>query len=122
MITPDGSSVPIRALTPGALNPAAAYVPTSLIADFAGVGPDYKTLAETKALTSSEAAAQVQAPLLAAAESGRSSAGGIIAQAFRRDAIPGLMVILATSLLAAVASAHYRVWQARRVTGGGGAG
>jgi hypothetical protein len=119
MITPDGSSVPIRAATPGALNPAAAYVPTSLIASFAGVGPDYQTLADTKALTASEAAAQVQAPLLAAAESGRSSAGGVIAQAFRRDAIPGLVVIFATSLLAAVGSAHYRVWQARRAGRGG---
>jgi hypothetical protein len=118
MVTPDGSTVPIRVTNPAALNPAAAFVPTSLIASFAGVGPDYKTLAENKALTASREAAQVQAPLLAAAESGRSAAGGIIAQAFGRDAIPGLVVILATALLAAVGSAHYRVWQARRLASG----
>lgn len=119
MITPDGSTVPIRVTNPAALNPAAAFVPTSLIASFAGIAPEYASLAQNKALTASQDAAQVQAPLLAAAESGHSSAGGIIAQAFGRDAIPGLVVILATALLAAVGSAHYRVWQARRVRGEG---
>jgi hypothetical protein len=121
MITPDGSSVPIRATDPTALNPAAAYVPTALITSFAGVGPDLRTLTGSVSSTTGLTEAQVQAPLLAAAAEGRTSAGGIIAQAFGRDAVPGLVVILATSLLAAVGSAHYRVWKTRR-PGGAGAG
>jgi hypothetical protein len=119
MVIPDGSTVPIRVTNPAALNPAAAYVPTALITSFAGVGPDLSVLTGSVSSATGRTQAQIQAPLLAAAAEGRTAAGGIIAQAFGRDAIPGLVVILATALLAAVGSAHYRVWQARRAAGRG---
>jgi hypothetical protein len=91
---------------------------------FAGAGPDLMTLSDSLSPTLASAIDNpaIQAPLLAAAESGDTSAGGIIAQAFGRNAVPGLVVILATAALAAVSSAHYRVWQARRAGGNGAAG
>jgi hypothetical protein len=125
MVTPDGTTVPIRTASGGLLSPAAAFVPSALIMGFAGAGPDLATLADSLSspTLASMPDAQVQAPLLAAAESGNTSAGGVIAQAFGRNAVPGLVVILATAVLAAVGSAHYRVWQARRAgTATAGAG
>jgi hypothetical protein len=120
MVTPDGTTVPIRTTSAGQLSPAAAFVPSALIMGFVGAGPDLTTLSDSLSptLASAEDNPAIQAPLLAAAESGDTSAGGIIAQAFGRDAVPGLVVILATAALAAVSSAHYRVWQSRRAASG----
>jgi hypothetical protein len=116
LVTPDGTTVPIRTTSAGLLSPAAAFVPSELIMGFAGAGPDLASLADSLSptLASTPDSPAVQAPLLAAAENGNNNAGGIIAQAFGRDAVPGLVVILATAVLAAVSSAHYRVWQSRR--------
>jgi hypothetical protein len=129
--TNDGSSVPgsqpgAPGSTPtaggGMLGPASAYLPAGDIlgfTNFSGTGgaaiPTSSNLADIPSpLLANQPASQlaaVQAPLLAAGEdAGR---GGTVLAAFGSYALPGLLVVLATAVVATVGAGNIRVWQAR---------
>ncbi|HSP39533.1 MAG TPA: hypothetical protein VLR26_17475 [Frankiaceae bacterium] len=128
--TADGSSVPgSKPATPGAatagdgmLGPASAYLPASGILGFtsfsslgsASIPTSSNLAAIPSPLLANQPAAQlaaVQAPLLAAGEdAGR---GGTVLAAFGSYALPGLLVVLATAVVATVGAGNIRVWQAR---------
>lgn len=127
----DGSSVPgSKPAAPGTgtggggmLSPASAYLPTSGIlgfTNFSGTGgASIPTVSNLSAVPSpllanqpaSELAA-VQAPLLAAGEQA-GQGGSTVLASFGGYALPGLLVVLATAVVATVGAGNVRVWQAR---------
>lgn len=122
-----GSSVPgstpgAPAISDGLLSPASAYLPTSGILGFSSFGgtgagtiPTSSTLADIPSpLLANQPASQlaaVQAPLLAAGDD--AGKGGTVLAAFGGYALPGLLVVLATAVVATVGAGNIRVWQAR---------
>jgi hypothetical protein len=104
------------------LSPASAYLPASAILGFSSFGsaggasiPTSSNLAAIPSpLLANQPASQlaaVQAPLLAAGES--AGQGGTVLASFGSYALPGLLVVLATAVVATVGAGNVRVWQAR---------
>jgi hypothetical protein len=102
----DGSSL---------LGPAAAFLPGAGIANFADLG-SLTPLADSipsPLLAAPEAKlAAVQAPLIAAGDRASKQADSLFSR-FGGKALPGILVILATALVAAVGAGNLRAWQAR---------
>lgn len=104
----DGSSL---------LGPAAAFLPGSAVATFADLGSSsLAPLADNiplPLLASPEAKlAAVQAPLIAAGDRASSQADSVFSR-FAGKALPGILVVLATAMVAAVGAGNLRAWQAR---------
>jgi len=101
----DGSSV---------LGPAAAFLPGLGIADFTDLSslPPLADSIPSPLLAAPETRlAAVQAPLIAAGE--RASREGSPFARFGGKALPGILIILATAMVAAVGAGNLRAWQAR---------
>ncbi len=112
-------AAPAAATAPGAtvdnlLGAASAFLPSTLISSFADLGstpgslesvptPDLAGLPESRLQ-------DVQAPLLAAAEH---NANDSMLQALRGKVLPGLLIVLATVIVALVGAGNMRVWQTR---------
>jgi hypothetical protein len=77
-------------------SPLSAFTPSPLLAN----------------LPATQAIAAVQAPLLAAGDEA-AAGGGFTLAGLSSKALPGLLVVLATALVAAVAAGNLRVWQER---------
>lgn len=126
-----GSPLPantgLLATAPGAtpdnlLGAASAFAPASSITSFAdlrpGLGPlaatpapDLASLASTSQELVSTRLADVQTPLLAAAEK---DANRTVWQALTGNTPPGLLIVLGTLIVALVAAGNVRVWQRGR--------
>lgn len=106
-IPSDGSSL---------LGPAAAFLPGAGIAGFADLS-SLSPLADaipSPLLAAPEAKlAAVQAPLIAAGERAARQADDSLFSRFGNKALPGILVILATAMVAAVGAGNLRAWQAR---------
>jgi hypothetical protein len=92
-------SLPVLAGNAG--RPLSAYVPSPALADIplASLPPAYQVAA-------------IQAPLLAASEDA-AAGGGFTLAGLGSRALPGLLVVLATALVASIGAANIRVWQDR---------
>jgi hypothetical protein len=102
----------------GLLSPA-AFLPgsgTPLFADLGAGGSYLAPLADSipsPLLASPEQKlAAVQAPLLAAGERAAKQ-GGLGLSNFSSKALPGILVVLGTAMVAAVGAGNVRAWQAR---------
>jgi hypothetical protein len=104
------------------LGPAAAFLPGVGIASFADLGSggggtttSLSPLADnipSPLLASPEAKlAAVQAPLIAAGE--RAANDNSLLSRFGGKALPGILVVLGTAMVAAVGAGNIRAWQAR---------
>ncbi len=106
----DGSSL---------LGPAAAFLPGLGITNFADLSfgdPSLSPLADnipSPLIASPESKlAAVQAPLIAAGERASRKADSVFAR-FGGQALPGILVVLGTALVAAVGAGNLRTWQAK---------
>ena len=109
--TKDGSSL---------LGPAAAFLPGTSLANFADLNSSYGDLLPladnipSPLLASAEGKlAAVQAPLIAAGQQAATQADNGLFTRFGGKALPGLLVVLATAMVAAVGAGNLRAWQAR---------
>jgi hypothetical protein len=109
--TKDGSSL---------LGPAAAFLPGVSLANFADLSSSYGDLLPladnipSPLIASAEGKlAAVQAPLIAAGQEAASQADNGLFTRFGGKALPGLLVVLATAMVAAVGAGNLRAWQAR---------
>jgi hypothetical protein len=109
--TKDGSSL---------LGPAAAFLPGVSLANFADLSSSYGDLLPLadnipSPLIASAAGklSAVQAPLIAAGQEAASQADNGLFTRFGGKALPGLLVVLATAMVAAVGAGNLRAWQAR---------
>jgi hypothetical protein len=109
--TKDGSSL---------LGPAAAFLPGTSLANFADLQSGYGELLPladnipSPLLASSEGKlAAVQAPLIAAGQRAAAQADSGLFTRFGGKALPGLLVVIATAMVAAVGAGNLRAWQAR---------
>jgi hypothetical protein len=109
--TKDGSSL---------LGPAAAFLPGASLASFADLSSSYGDLLPladnipSPLIASAEGKlAAVQAPLIAAGQQAASQADNGLFTRFGGKALPGLLVVLATAMVAAVGAGNLRAWQAR---------
>jgi hypothetical protein len=109
--TKDGSSL---------LGPAAAFLPGASLANFADLGSNYGDLLPLSdnipspliASADSKLSA-VQAPLIAAGQRAATQADSGLFTRFGGKALPGLLVVIGTALVAAVGAGNLRAWQAR---------
>jgi hypothetical protein len=102
----DGSSL---------LGPAAAFLPGAGIANFADLGslsPLADSIPSPLLAAPETRLAAVQAPLIAAGNRASTQADSLFSR-FGSKALPGILVILATALVAAVGAGNLRAWQAR---------
>jgi hypothetical protein len=102
----DGSSL---------LGPAAAFLPGAGIANFADLGslsPLADSIPSPLLAAPETRLAAVQAPLIAAGDQASKQADSLFSR-FGSKALPGILVILATGLVAAVGAGNLRAWQAR---------
>jgi hypothetical protein len=102
----DGSSL---------LGPAAAFLPGAGIADFADLGsvtPLADSIPSPLLAAPDTKLAAVQAPLIAAGDRASKQADSLFSR-FGSKALPGILVILATALVAAVGAGNLRAWQAK---------
>jgi hypothetical protein len=109
--TKDGSSL---------LGPAAAFLPGASLASFADLSSSYGDLLPladnipSPLIASAEGKlAAVQAPLIAAGQQAANQADNGLFTRFGGKALPGLLVVLATAMVAAVGAGNLRAWQAR---------
>jgi hypothetical protein len=109
--TKDGSSL---------LGPASAFLPGVSLANFADLSSSYGDLLPladnipSPLIASAEGKlAAVQAPLIAAGQEAASQADNGLFTRFGGKALPGLLVVLATAMVAAVGAGNLRAWQAR---------
>jgi hypothetical protein len=96
------------------LGPAAAFLPGLGIADFTDLGslaPLADSIPSPLLAAPDSKLAAVQAPLIAAGE--RASRQGSPFARFGGKALPGILIILATAMVAAVGAGNLRAWQAR---------
>lgn len=103
----DGSSL---------LGPAAAFLPGAGIANFADLGsisPLADSIPSPLLAAPETRLAAVQAPLIAAGERASKQADSSLFSRFGSKALPGILVILATAMVAAVGAGNLRAWQAR---------
>ena len=107
----DGSSL---------LGPAAAFLPGVSLANFADLSSSYGDLLPladnipSPLIASAEGKlSAVQAPLIAAGQEAASQADNGLFNRFGGKALPGLLVVLATAMVAAVGAGNLRAWQAR---------
>jgi hypothetical protein len=109
--TKDGSSL---------LGPAAAFLPGASLANFADLSSNYGDLLPLSdnipspliASADSKLSA-VQAPLIAAGQRAATQADSGLFTRFGGQALPGLLVVIGTALVAAVGAGNLRAWQAR---------
>jgi hypothetical protein len=109
--TKDGSSL---------LGPAAAFLPGASLAGFADLSSNYGDLLPLSdnipspliASADSKLSA-VQAPLIAAGQRAATQADSGLFTRFGGKALPGLLVVIGTALVAAVGAGNLRAWQAR---------
>lgn len=104
----DGSSL---------LGPAAAFLPGFGIASFAdlssgSLAPLADNIPSPLLAAPETKLAAVQAPLIAAGASASRSADSVL-RGFADKALPGLLVVLGTAMVAAVGAGNLRAWQAR---------
>ncbi len=102
----DGSSL---------LGPAAAFLPGAGIADFTDLGsstPLADSIPSPLLAAPETKLAAVQAPLIAAGDRASKQADSLFSR-FGSKALPGILVILATALVAAVGAGNLRAWQAK---------
>jgi hypothetical protein len=109
--TKDGSSL---------LGPAAAFLPGASLANFADLSTGSGSLLPladnipSPLIASAEGKlAAVQAPLIAAGQAAASQADSGIFSRFGGKALPGLLVVIGTALVAAVGAGNLRAWQTR---------
>lgn len=109
--TQDGSSL---------LGPAAAFLPGASLASFADLSSSYGDLLPladnipSPLIASAQGRlAAVQAPLIAAGQRASSQADSGLFTRFGGKALPGLLVVIGTALVAAVGAGNLRAWQAR---------
>ena len=108
--TKDGSSL---------LGPAAAFLPGTSLASFADLSSSYGDLLPiadnipSPLLATPEGKlSAVQAPLIAAGERAASAADSGLFTRFGGKALPGILVVIATAMVAAVGAGNLRAWQA----------
>jgi hypothetical protein len=102
----DGSSL---------LGPAAAFLPGAGIANFAdlsSLSPVADSIPSPLLAAPETKLAAVQAPLIAAGDRASKQADSLFSR-FGSKALPGILVILATAMVAAVGAGNLRAWQAR---------
>jgi hypothetical protein len=109
--TKDGSSL---------LGPAAAFLPGASLANFADLSSGSGALLPladnipSPLIASAEGKlAAVQAPLIAAGQAAASQADSGLFSRFGGKALPGLLVVIGTALVAAVGAGNLRAWQTR---------
>ncbi len=107
--SPDGSSV---------LGPAAAFLPGLGIANFTDLGsisPLADSIPSPLLAAPESKLAAVQAPLIAAGENASRAAdtSSPFSRFVGNKALPGLLIIIATAMVAAVGAGNLRAWQAR---------
>lgn len=113
------AAAPSTAKAPGAtadnlLGAASAFLPSTIITSFADLGSTPGSLASVPipdlASLPQARLQDVQAPLLAAAQK---SSNDTMLQALRGKVLPGLLIVLATVIVALVGAGNVRVWQTR---------
>ncbi|HEX4430967.1 MAG TPA: hypothetical protein VHZ96_16990 [Frankiaceae bacterium] len=103
----DGSSL---------LGPAAAFLPGAGIGNFTDLGsltPLADSIPSPLLAGPETKLAAVQAPLIAAGERASKQADDSLFSRFGNKALPGILVVLATAMVAAVGAGNLRAWQAR---------
>ncbi len=116
-----GAGTPASSL----LGPAAAFLPGTSLANFAdlssGSYANLMPLADSipsPLIASPESRlAAVQAPLIAAGEKAAQNTDSLLGR-FSGKALPGLLVVIGTALVAAVGAGNLRAWQTRMASGG----
>lgn len=99
----------------GLLGPAAAFLPGTGIAgftDLAGSSLSAEAIPAPELASPDTKLAAVQAPLIAAGERASQAASSPFSR-FGSKALPGILIVLATGMVAAVGAGNLRVWQAK---------